>query len=173
LSLQKFFDTARKMPWFKNTLFVITADHTVDSDILEYYTSANHFAIPILFYKADGSLKGADNRLAQQIDIMPTVLNYLNYPYPYIAFGNNLFDPNSRRFAINYIEESYQFLSGDYVFHLTDDKLTSVYNRKEDPQLRKNLLGTIDLTEDEQLMKAIVQQFNNRMADNRLVVENP
>jgi len=169
-SLQKFFDTARKMPWFKNTLFVITADHAVNSDIREYYTSVNYFAIPILFYKPDGSLKGVDNRLAQQIDIMPTVLSYLNYPYPYLAFGNNLFDCGSMRFAINYIEGSYQFLSGDYAFYMTDDKFTGIYNRKEDPELRNNLLGKINLPEEEQLQKAIIQQFNNRMVENRLVI---
>lgn len=169
-SLRKFFDTARKMPWFKNTLFVITADHTVDSNIPEYYTSANHFAIPLLFYKPDGSLKGTDDQLAQQIDIMPTVLSFLNYPAPYLAYGNNLLDAQSRRFAINYIEESYQFLCGNYVLHLTDDKLTAIYNRIDDPMLTKNLVGKIELAEEQKLMKAIVQQFNNRMADNRMVV---
>ena len=170
-SLQKFFDSARKMPWFKNTLFVITADHAVDSDIQEYYTAVNYFAIPIVFFKGDGSMKGVDNGLAEQIDIMPTVLSYLNYPYPYVAFGINLFDPSIKRFAINYIEDSYQLLSGDYVLHLTDDKLTAIYNRKEDPELRNNLLGKISLPEEQQLQKAIVQQFNNRMADNRMVIE--
>jgi arylsulfatase A-like enzyme len=130
----------------------------------------NHFAIPILFYKPDGSLKGVDMGLAEQIDILPTILGYLNYPYPYMAFGNNLLDKSSRRFVINYIQDSYQFLSGDYVFYLTDDKLTAIYNRKEDQELRKNLLGTADFTEGQQLQKAIVQQFNNRMADNRMVV---
>ena len=169
-SLQKFFDTARKMPWFKNTLFVITADHAVDSDIKEYYTSVNYFAIPLIFYKPDGSLKGVDNELAEQIDILPTVLSYLNYPNPYLAFGTNLFDKNSRRFVINYIQDSYQFLSGDYAFYLTDDKLTAIYNRKEDPELKKNLIGTVDFTAEQLLQKAIVQQFNNRMADNRMVV---
>ena len=170
-SLQKFFDSARKMPWFKNTLFVITADHAVASDIKEYYTMVNDFAVPILFYKPDGSMKGVDTGLAEQIDIMPTILSYLNYPYPYLAFGHNLFDQNNPRFVINYIQDSYQFLSGDYVFHLTDDKLTAIYNRKEDPELTKNLIGTAIFPEAEQLQKAIVQQFNNRMADNRLVVE--
>lgn len=169
-ALQKFFDSARKMPWFKKTLFVITADHAVDSDIPEYYTSVNRFAVPMLFYKADGSLKGVDNGLAQQIDIMPSVLGYLNYPHPYVAFGNNLFDPSAKRFAINYLEESYQFLSGDYALYMTDDKLNAIYNRKEDPELRNNLLGTIELPEEQQLQKAFIQQFNNRMAENRLVV---
>jgi phosphoglycerol transferase MdoB-like AlkP superfamily enzyme len=170
-SLQKFFELARTMPWFKNTLFVITADHAVDSDIKGYYTSVNHFAIPIIFYKPDGSLKGIDTDLAEQIDILPTILGYLNYPYPYLAFGTNLLDKNSKRFVINYIQDSYQFLSGDYVFYLTDDKLTAIYNRKEDPELKKNLLGTVNFMEEQQLQKAIVQQFNNRMADNKMVVE--
>jgi len=170
-SLQKFFDLARTMPWFKNTLFVITADHAVDSDIEGYYTSVNYFAIPILFYKSDGSLKGVDNGLAEQIDILPTILSYLNYPYPYLAFGNNLLDKSSQRFVINYVQDSYQFLSGNYAFYLTDDKLTAIYNRKEDPELKKNLLGTGDFMEEQQLQKAIVQQFNNRMADNRMVME--
>ncbi len=168
-SLRKFFETAKKMPWFKNTLFVITADHAVDSDIKEYYTSVNHFAIPILFYKPDGSLKGVDSSLAEQIDIMPTILSYLNYPYPYLAFGNNLFDPSAKRFIINYIEESYQFLYGDYVLLMTDDKLSAIYNRKEDPELRNNLIGKVDLTYEQQLEKAIIQQFNNRMIENRMV----
>lgn len=171
MSLQKFFDTARKMPWFKNTLFVITADHSISSGIMEYYTLVNEFAIPILFYKGDGSLKGVDNGLAEQIDIMPTILGYLNYPYPYLAFGHNLLDKKNKRFVINYIQDSYQFLSGDYTFYLTDDKLTAIYNRKDDPELMKNLIGTVDFPKEEQLQKAIIQQFNNRMADNRLVVE--
>ena len=152
-----------KLPWFNNTLFVITADHAVDSDIKEYFTPVNNFAIPMLFYKADGSLKGVDNGLAEQIDIMPTVLSYLNYPYPYLAFGNNLFDPASRRFAINYIEDSYQFLSGDYAFHMTDDKFTAIYNRKNDPGLRKNLIGKINMPEVEQLQKAIIQSRKSRL----------
>lgn len=170
-SLQKFFDTARKMPWFKNTLFVITADHAVDSGIPEYYTAVNYFAIPILFYKPDGSFLGVDEGLAEQIDIMPTILSYLNYPYPYIAFGHNLLDENNKRFVINYIQDSYQFLSGDFAFYMTDDRLTAIYNRKEDPELKNNLLGMVDFPDEVRLQKAIIQQFNNRMADNRMVVD--
>jgi hypothetical protein len=72
--------------------------------------------------------------------------------------------------VINYVQDSYQFLSGDYAFYLTDDKLTAIFNRKEDPALMKNLLGKVDLNNEQLLQKAIVQQFNNRMADNRMVV---
>jgi len=170
-SLKKFFDTARKMPWFKNTLFVITADHAVDSGTYDYYNAVNHFVIPILFYKSDGSLKGVDNGLAEQIDIMPTILSYLNYPHPYMAFGHDLFNKNNKRFVINYIQDSYQFLSGDYAFYITDDKLSAIYNRKEDPELETNLLGKVNFPDEVRLQEAIIQQFNNRMADNRLTIK--
>lgn len=169
-ALRKFFDTARKMPWFENTLFVITADHSIDSGVDEYYTSVNRFAIPILFYKPDGSLKGLDDGLAQQTDIMPSILGYLNFPNPYVAFGNNLFEKKSKRWATNYVTESYQFLMGDYALYITGDKLNAVYNRKDDPNLRKNLTGLADYAKEEEMAKAVIQQFNNRMTDNRLVV---
>ena len=160
------------MPWFKNTLFVITADHSAQTEFKEYQTSVNYFAAPLIFYKGDESLRGSDDSLAQQIDIMPTVLGYLNYQKPYIAFGNNLFDPSAQRFAINYLEDSYQFLYGDHVFYFTDNKLTGIFNRKKDPYLRLNIPNQLDFEKEQKLLKAIVQQFNNRMAQDRLVIGN-
>ncbi len=170
-ALREFFRKASGMPWFRNTLFVITSDHCSESDFKEYKTTVNYYAAPLIFFKGDGSLVGRDESLAQQIDIMPSILGYLNYSKPYVAFGNNLFDPASQRFVINYFEDSYQFLSGDYVFYLTDNKLTGIYNRMEDPYLQQNLLEVnTNLENEKQLFRAIIQQYNNRMAQDRLVV---
>jgi phosphoglycerol transferase MdoB-like AlkP superfamily enzyme len=169
-SLKEFFDKAKTMPWYKNTLFVITADHCSEPDLKEYKTLVYDFAVPIIFYKPDGSLKGRDESLAEQIDIMPSILGYLNYPKPFVAFGNNLFDKSTKRFAINYIEESYQFLIGDYAFYFIDNKITGIYNRIKDPYLTQNLLGTKDFSKEETLYKAIIQQFNNRMVEDRLTI---
>ena len=171
-ALKEFFDKASTMPWFKNTLFVITADHCSESDFKEYKTSVNNYAVPLIFYKGDGSLAGVDESLAEQIDIMPSVLGYLNYPKPYVAFGNNLFDQSAPRFVINYPDDSYQFLIGDHALYFTENKLTGVFNRKEDPYLLKNLLGIGGFENEQILFKAIIQQFNNRMAQDRLVLEN-
>jgi phosphoglycerol transferase MdoB-like AlkP superfamily enzyme len=169
-SLKEFFDKAKSMPWFNNTLFVITADHCSESDFKEYKTMVNDFAIPLIFYKPDGSLKGEDPSIAEQIDIMPSILGYLHYPDPYVAFGNNLFDKSSKRFAINYIEESYQFLSGDYALYFNDEKFTGIFDRVRDPYETNNLLGKIDLTKEENLYRAIIQQYNNRMVENKLTL---
>jgi len=170
-ALKEFFAKASKMPWFKNTLFVITSDHCSESDFKEYKTAVNYYAAPLIFFKGDGSLTGRDESLAQQIDIMPSILGYLNYSKPYVAFGNNLFDPSAQRFVINYLEDTYQFLSGDYAFYFTDNKLTGIFNRKEDPYLRKNLSGSANFETEQKLFKAIMQQFNNRMAQDRLTID--
>jgi len=172
MALKKFFEKASKMPWFKNTLFVITSDHCSESDFKEYKTAVNYYAAPLIFFKGDGSLQGKDDSLAQQIDIMPTVLGYLNYPKPYVAFGNDLFNPAAQRFVINYLEDSYQFLSGDLAFYFTENKLTGIFNRKKDPYLLRNLLGQASCEEEQRLFKAVVQQFNNRMVQDRLVIDN-
>ena len=113
---------------------------------------------------------GKDSALAQQIDIMPTILGYLNFSKPYIAFGNDLFNSSSKRFVINYLEDSYQFLSEDRVFYFTEDRFTGIYNRKNDPYLLENLLGHTGYENEQELLKAIIQQFNNRMVEDRLVI---
>ncbi|MDD1443194.1 LTA synthase family protein [Dolichospermum sp. ST_sed3] len=169
-ALEKFFGKASMMPWFKNTLFVITADHCASSDLTEYKTPVNYYAVPLIFYKGDGSLTGKDESLAQQIDIMPSILGYLNYSNPYIAFGNNLFDQSAQRFVINYLEDTYQFLIGDHSYYFTDNKLTAIFNQKEDPHQHENLLDRANSTNEQNLFMAIMQQFNNRMAQDRLVV---
>ena len=170
-ALREFFDKASKMPWFKNTLFVITSDHCSESDFKEYKTAVNYYAAPLIFFKGDGSLSGKDESLAQQIDIMPSVLGLLNYPKPYVAFGNNLFDKTGQRFVINYLEDTYQFLIGDHALYFTDNKLTGIFDRIKDPYLRNNLVGEHHSEAEQNLFKAIMQQFNNRMAQDRLIIE--
>src|SRR5690606_16437062 len=70
---KKFFEAAKKEPWFENTIFVITADHVNQIHYRDYYGKVmNRSAVPILFYKPDGTYVGDNKELAQQIDIYPT-----------------------------------------------------------------------------------------------------
>ena len=126
-ALRNFFASASKEEWFNNTLFVITADHSTFPWHEEYKSNINSFAIPLIFYTPDGSLKGVDNRLAQQTDILPTVLSYLKYPRPYIAFGNDLIHGDDS-FVINYVGGTYQFMQDSLVMYFDGKKVTGVYN---------------------------------------------
>ena len=173
-ALKNFFKTAEKQEWYKNTLFVITADHTNASQHEEYITAVGSFRVPIIFYMPDSDIKGQCNKIAQQIDIMPTVLNYLNYPTPYIAFGKDLFaEENYNDWVINYNNGFYQFFEDDYMIQFDGSNPMAIYNYKEDSLLKENLLGKVP-NQDAMLKKckAIIQQYIERMVEDNLIIKN-
>ena len=174
MALRKFFDTARRSPWFQNTLFVLTSDHTNWSDHPEYQTDLGLFGAPILFYDPSGTLNaGRRHAIAQQIDIMPTVLSYLGYDKPYVAFGSDLLTtPDSATWAVNYLNGIYQYVEGDYVLQFDGEKSKALYNIKEDWLMQHNLIASDDLQSIKALMerrvKAIIQSYMQRMNENKL-----
>ncbi|MCZ4695195.1 LTA synthase family protein [Ancylomarina euxinus] len=139
-ALRLFFKTAAEMPWYKNTLFVITADHAITPWHKEYATSANAFAIPLMFYAPGKDLKGKREECAQQIDIFPTVLNYLNYDQDFRSAGHDLLDPNSEKFAISIINQCYQMIQDDYLLLFDGKECKALYQIKNDPFQKNNLI---------------------------------
>ena len=173
-ALKKFFETAEKQDWYKNTLFVITADHTNASLHEEFLTDAGLFRVPIIFYMPNEDINGDNSKVAQQIDIMPTVLNYLNYPNTYLAFGKDLLkSDNYENWAINYNSGIYQFFDEDYMIQFDGNKPIALYNFKTDTLLKNNLLGNDHMQESDMLnkCKAIIQEYIMRMTTNSLVIE--
>lgn len=175
-ALRRFFEAIAGEAWFDNTLFVITADHTNANDHAEYQTSQGLFSVPVLFYRPNGELKGLDReRIASQTDIMPTVLGYLGYDKPYIAFGNDLqtIKPEDS-FAVNYFNGIYQLFKGDYLLQFDGESAVALYRFKTDVMLTENLLSTTDEAVVEPLLaqlKSIIQQYMERMTENQLIVK--
>lgn len=172
MALRRFFETASKTEWYKNTLFILTADHSVPSHFPEYKTNINGFAIPLVFYAPGLQLKGVNNRLAQQIDILPTLMHLIGYPKGFVAFGNDLLKSDSPSFVLNYSNESYQFMKGDSVYYFDGEAIQAFYNYKKDPFLSHNLKKTGHPDEAAvKTMKAFIQQYINRMVRNELTVD--
>jgi phosphoglycerol transferase MdoB-like AlkP superfamily enzyme len=174
LSLKEFFNQISKTTWFNNTLFVITADHTNESVHKEFQNNFGSYSIPIIFYKPGSDLKGVKNRIAQQIDIMPTILSYLNYDEEYFAFGNDLMDDSYESFAFNTSGSTYHLYMKDHIMEMIDNKPIGLFNYKTDLYLEKNLIGntTSDLrVQMEEKLKAIIQTYNSRLIDNNMVIK--
>ena len=169
-SLQKFFETARKKPWFRNTLFVLTADHTSEAWHPVSRTSVGRYSIPIVFYSENEKWQALKDDVVQQIDIMPSVMEYLGYDKEFFAFGESVFDTMAPRFAISYLNGMYQLIQNEYVYRFDGNKDISLFNYKKDSLLKKDLRGSADSIRYKmrQFTKAVVQQFNNRMIGNRL-----
>ncbi|MBW6481602.1 MAG: LTA synthase family protein [Vicingaceae bacterium] len=181
-ALKKFFETAQKMPWFNNTLFVVVADHSTHSIAPKYNTPLGRFAIPIFFYDPSQQLKGTYNEIYNQIDLTPSVLGLLGINTKLITFGKNIFNSsNNESFSINYINEVYQIYSENYLLFFDGETVTDFYSIEKDVLLQTNLiLQPSKLTKEEiilknkleQKIKGIVQQYNNRLIFNQLSTTN-
>lgn len=107
LSLKLFFEEAKKQPWYENTVFIICADHTPGTETDFYNQLTQLYQIPFAMYHPGGKLpKGRNEKMIQQIDIYPTVLDLLNIETDFYSFGNSVYD-ESDRFSISYLEGSY------------------------------------------------------------------
>lgn len=176
-ALRLFFKTAGEQPWYQNTVFVITADHTNLTSRSEYETDLGVFSVPIIIFDPSGDIKpGRRHCVAQQIDIMPTMLNYLGYDKPYVAFGCDLFHtPDSLTWAVNHTDGVYQYVKGNHVLQFTDEgRSKALYDYKRDWFMKRNLIGqastTSVRTQMERELKAIIQSYMERMVEDRLTV---
>lgn len=172
-SLRKFFDEAKKHSWYENSLFVITADHTNISEHPEYQTDLGKYSVPIIFFDPQGELPtGIIDSVAQQTDIMPTILSYLQYDKPFVGFGKDLWKEPKENWMINFNNGVYQYIKDNYLLIFDGTKTTAIYDYRNDPMLEHNLKESTDLQEMEREAKAIIQSYMERMIEDRLVVGN-
>lgn len=172
-SLRKFFEFASKQPWYQNTLFVLTADHSNLTDHTYYQTDLGRFSVPILFFDPSGeTTTGIQDAIAQQIDIMPTLLGMLHYDQPYVSFGCDLLHtPADSLYAVNYSNGIYQYVKQGRLLQFDGDKPVGFY-ALSDSLLMNNQLGNTEQQKSmERELKAIIQQYMSRMNEDRLVVK--
>lgn len=163
-ALQQFFKSIKNEDWYKNTIFIVTADHTsgVTHD-KKYKNRIGRYAIPLLLFKGDGSIKGIRNNIVQQIDIMPTLLEEIHYHKPYLAFGKSMLSKES--WAISKLNNNYYFITNEGVINNKLEEYPTFSNwslNKKTSANHKNI----------KLLKAIKQDYNSRMQNNSLTYED-
>lgn len=172
-ALKKFFKTAEKMPWYKNTIFVFVADHTNQTAYPEYEKSMNRFAIPILFYSPNPKyrLKGEITEPSQQMDIYPTLADLMGYNKKIRSWGRSLFSEKKEDYmVINSDSLSEQFMIGNYIYLFNGKEVTGIYSLA-DKGLENNLIGKIDNAEIKQGIlksKGWYQDYMNRVINRKL-----
>jgi phosphoglycerol transferase MdoB-like AlkP superfamily enzyme len=109
LSIGEFINKASEKPWFKNTLFVILADHCAGSagqaelPFMEYQ-------IPFLIYNPELVHPQEVGKLCSQIDVAPTLLGVMNWTYETKFFGKDILKmapEEERAFISNYQKLGY------------------------------------------------------------------
>jgi phosphoglycerol transferase MdoB-like AlkP superfamily enzyme len=171
MAIGRFFQEASRQPWFKNTIFVLTSDHTNQSDHMEYQTDLGGFCSPIIIYEPGVTDQQPEmqQKIAQQIDILPTLMGRLHYPKSYFAFGIDVLNtPAEQTWAVNYMNGFYQYVKHGHVIQFDGQKTTAVY-ALTDSLMQNNLVNQLpEQSQMEREVKAIVQQYMERMTQDRL-----
>lgn len=107
-ALKQFFEMAKREAWFKNTVFVIIADHCASSSG-KTELPMDKYRIPAFIYAPGFIQPQKVDKLVSQIDIMPTVLGILNFKYKSKFFGKNVLKTNyiPRAFIATYQDLGY------------------------------------------------------------------
>ncbi|PKF74233.1 LTA synthase family protein [Chryseobacterium sp. PMSZPI] len=172
-AIKKYFETAKKQPWFNNTIFVFTGDHTNQIYYPEYEKAMNRFAVPLVFYSPNPeyNLKGVNLETAQQTDIYPTLADLIGYNKPIRSWGKSLVsDKNYTSIIANSDGNTEQFIIGNYMYRFDGKEIIGVYD-KSDLNLEKNLIGQLKTPEVEkgkQIAKAWYQDYMDRVINRKL-----
>lgn len=173
LSLRLFFDEAKKQPWYKNTVFFICADHSPSTSTAFYNLRTQLYQIPMAIYDPSGKLgKGRSEKIFQQIDIYPTVLDLLNIETNYYSFGNSLYS-ESDRYALSYLEGSYFYFHNDKLLVFSENEARNLYDftSKEKSLVDVFSENVLEVSESEKKLKAIIQRYNHDLIQNKTAVK--
>lgn len=109
---------AKEKDWYKNTLFVILADHShrLPGNITEYDPKRYH--IPLLFFgnMIKPEFKGTRiNKIGNQTDLAATLLNQLNIDPIRYKWSKDLLNPGTREFGFFNWDNGFGFATKDQV----------------------------------------------------------
>lgn len=125
-ALGKYIENAKKQSWFKNTVFVIVADHCASS-AGKWEINIEKHHIPAIIFNLNKSV--VVDKLCSQIDLMPTLFSLLNWNYKSNFYGNNVFEfekQNERALIGNY--RTLGLLKDSIFTQLTDRKTTQQFS---------------------------------------------
>lgn len=97
-ALKQFFKQAQKQDWYKNTVFVILADHCASS-AGKTELPLDKYHIPALIFEP-GKAPEITSKLMSQIDIMPTLFGKLNFDYNSKFYGQDVLKSNFEERAL-------------------------------------------------------------------------
>lgn len=169
-ALKQFFKNAKQTNWYANTIFILTADHTSISKHPYYKNNVGNYAIPFAIFNPKKNENNKIYSICQQTDILPTVLNKLNFKGVITSFGNVTDNNSKNNFCINYSSGIYQFMNDSCLLQFNGEESIALYNHKNDSLLTQNILkeNILQANEMETKLKAIIQSYQQKLLKNQL-----
>ncbi len=155
MALRKFFATASTQPWYENTLFIIMADHPAQALSAQFSDYGPWYRIPMIIFDPQHPVGQRSNRIVQQSDIMPTLIDYLGYDDRCICFGNSIFQQ----------PDGWQVAYGCGYHQLVTNEGVALLEETPSRTFEDNGNGKL------KMLEAILQQYSKRMINNQLKTE--
>lgn len=157
-AIRHFFEAVKNEPWFKNTLFIITSDHSGPNIDKTYIKNHGLYSIPLIIYNPSDSCAKTHNRIVQQTDIMPTIIDHIGIQDSAICFGTSFYQNTSQGWSIVYGNGVYTLrtTNGILQFNNKSEQYTATTTSEQDNK------DSIKLS---QLGKSIVYQYNKYLTD--------
>lgn len=142
--LGAYLSSAKKKSWYKNTLFVVIADHShrLPANLTEF--DPKRYRIPLLFFGdvIKTEFKGHRiNKFGNQTDLAASLLNQLNMPSNRYSWSKDLFNPGTPGFAFFNWDNGFGFATKDQIISF-DNVGKNIIMRKNaaNPKIEKDLL---------------------------------
>ena len=169
-ALRQFFKLAAQQPWYPNTLFILTGDHTHKTSVKSYKNLIGMYKVPLLFFHPTKKFPAVNvNQISQHADILPTLVDYLQVPTNrLLPFGHSLLDPNLKGKAMFFLNGIATLLHQDYITQILPDKSVKLYQyqihnlkpiKQEPPAIKKKYQTEL---------QAYLQYFRNGLLENNL-----
>ncbi|HSI89591.1 MAG TPA: sulfatase-like hydrolase/transferase, partial [Adhaeribacter sp.] len=169
-ALRRFFETASKQPWYRNTLFIITADHTQESADPDYQNELGRFRVPLLLFHPAKKLPAPQpGRITQHADLAATITDYLNLKTSkLLPFGRSVLDTTQAGRAVFQSDEHYLLLHQDIVTRLNYQDEAQFFSYQ--PQAPAPLQNPQPAKQEKyrQELKAMLQFNQNGLIENEL-----
>lgn len=172
-ALKNFFKQIENTRYYKNTIFIITADHTGLTFDNYFYHAYGNYQIPLYLYAPSLNLKQTHfiNEPFQQIDILPLIMNLTTEGEKYFSFGNAAI--SFKNLCITYKDDIAQLMNDTMLYQFVNGKSLALFNTKTDSLLQKNLL--VHYPEKvkicESYTKAFIQSYNKSLIRNQMLVK--
>ncbi|HMU06297.1 MAG TPA: LTA synthase family protein, partial [Kaistella sp.] len=137
-SIKKFFELAKKQDWYKNTVFVIVADHCASS-AGKTELPMDKYRIPAMIFSEGFIQPQQFNPTMSQIDVMPTLLGLLNFNYKTKFLGQDVFKENFQPKAYIATYQDLGLIKDNYLTIISPTKKVKQYSLKlQNSQLQDN-----------------------------------
>ncbi len=153
-AIGRFFEMAKKEAYYKDTVFVVVADHNVrvygDDTV-----PVNMFHIPALIV-SEGVKPQKFDRLATQPDVLATALDLIGVDLTYPILGHSMLDESNPEVAFMMFNDTFALRDHDRVAILEPDKAPQTFRYVDerlepsphDRGLEKDVLAMIAVLDD-------------------------